>query len=113
MGKHDSEIQELRSAMSQCVQRIQPVAITSLTSSTAQDTSNTSLLSSSNTSSINQPAGTQPIVSKAMVSVASGKEKELADSSSPMRLSGVSPRTSTPYKRQSQPNVVYNVVVTT
>ena len=89
--------------MSQCVQRIQPAAITSLTSST-QDTSNTSLLSSSNTSSINQPA-IQPILSKVMVSVASSKEKELAADSSPVKLSGVSPRTSTPYKRQSLPNV--------
>lgn len=86
VGKHDSEIQELRSAMSQHVQKIQPMTMSSLTT---QDSSNTSLSSNLLPPTINKPT-------------TFNKDEGIMDSS----LLKFSPKTSsTPYKRQSQPHV--------
>ena len=92
VGKHDTEIQELRSTMTQHVQKMQPMMMSSLS---AQDMSNTSLLSSS------LPP---PTTSKLSGLTTMNKDEELTDSS-PLKFSGVSPKTSTPYKRQSLPHV--------
>ena len=91
VGKHDSEIQELRSAMTQHVQKMQPVMTSSLST---QDNSNISLLSSS----VPSPTASKPTTLMT-------KDDNFTDGNSPMKFSGVSPKTSTPYKRQSLPHV--------
>ena len=100
VGKHDSEIQELRSAMSQHVQKMQPTM--AMSSLTTQDSSDTSLLSSSNASNLTSLTTT---TTKPIMLTTFNKDEELTDISSPLKFSAVSPKTSTPYKRQSLPHV--------
>ena len=92
VGKHDSEIQELRSAMSQHVQKMQPMMTSPVMT---QDSSNTSLM----TTTLPPSTSTKPSVLTTF-----NKDEELTDSS-PLKFSAASPMTSTPYKRQSLPHV--------